>query len=862
MRELPMQSRVAGDYHTVADAPEPPSSKTVSERHKKICERAINQLQLAETAESQQRRREQEDLQFDRALPEDQWPEGIRSDRAGGFGPDGQTLGARPCLVINKLDQPVQQVINEARNARLGIHIKPKGDGANVEGAEIRQGLIRAIEMDSRAHIARLWALDRAVKCGRGCYRISKKYANDGDFDIDLVVDRILNQASVYLDPFAQQPDWSDGEWALITNDIPLEEYKRRYPDSPIGRLGGEELTGIGNRVPGWIGGSDVDGERTIRVAEYFYVEHTTRTLVLIPGIGKQWKDELKGVELPPDAKTRDVDVRDVKWCVINAEEVLDEEDWEGRYIPIIPVIGKEYNVDGDRCFKGVISNSKDAQRSYNYMRSAQVEAVGLAPKAPWIMAEGQDEGYEMMWDQSNTKNYTRLKYKLVDLNGKPISPPQRNVAEPAIQAISMAVTMADNDIKSTTGRYDASLGKPRSEQSGKAIESLKASGESTTSNYLENLTSVSMHYEAKILLDLMPFVYDRPGRIIRVLGEEVHEDRSVMINQPFVDGPNGQPMPAPPPGMQQRLGENGIPPKPPKEYNLKKGVYGVEVSVGRSFATQRDENAEMLRSIIESAPGLTPMLADLMVEQLDTPIARKAAERLRKLNPQLQDDTEVPPQVQAKMQALEEQQQQLTEALTAANDEIKSQHYKVDKEYDAKLKELETRIRVASIQAQTGMGTTQLKTQSDSQTTEMELIAKEELQRQELEAEARLQAEKLQHEGQMARADHSHEMGVKAGDHVSKQMEREGSEQHEARMKVGDALTQRMSQDADQQHERSTQRTDHEQQLKKDTFADARKHRHDTQMTKTTQQFQGKQADADRKVKEKTAKAKPKAKP
>lgn len=829
-----------------ADAPSKKEREAEKQRKKDLVEKATKCFQLTVTAEFDQRQREEEDLQFDRALPDDQWPQGIRTARAGGIQESGGTTAERPCLVINKLDQPVQQVINEARAARIGVKIKPKSDGASETGAEIRQGIYRTIEMESRAHIARLWALDRAVKCGRGAYRITKKYSNDGDFDQDIVIERILNQASVYLDPFAKEPDWSDGEWALITSDIPLEEYKRRYPDSRLNSISAEELESIGNKVPGWIGGSDTDGSRTIRVAEYFYIEHEERSLVFVPGMGKAWLDELPDdVALPPNAKVRSVDVRKVKWAVVNAEEVLEEEDWDGRYIPIIPVIGKEYNVSGERCWKGVISNSKDAQRSYNYMRSAQVEAVGLAPKAPWIMAEGQDEGYESMWDQSNTRNYTRLKYKPVDFMGKPLPPPQRNVAEPAIQAISMAVNMANEDIKSTTGRFDPSLGRQRADQSGKAINLLKESGESTTSNYLENLTSISMHYEAKVILDLMPYVYDREGRILRVLGEEEHEDQTVMINKPFVPGPNGQPMPAPPPGMMDRLGQlAGVKPKrDPKFYDLRNGQYSVEVSVGKSFPTQREENAEMLRAIIESAPGLTPMLADLMVEQLDTPIAKRAAERLRKMNPQAQDDEQqdIPPQLQAQMQQLQEQNQMLTETLQQQNEELKANKYKVDADYHARMAELQVRKEIALITAQAQVRNTETKAQTDEEIAQMKLradlvgdeadrIHDKELTAVQLSAKQQEQREKLGHDKQMKYADaitrrgemeagHRHDQEGRASDAWSRRMEQESGQQHERLTKAGDAMHDRRTQAADQDFQREDSEESRQHELRKTTL-------------------------------------------
>jgi hypothetical protein len=813
--------------------------KSERARKKELVELVVKRFQTATTAEYQQRQREDEDLKFDRALPADQWPEGIRTSRAGGVAETGGVVNERPCLVINKLDQPVQQVLNEARGARISVKIKPKSDGASQEGAEIRQALYRTIEQESRAQIARLWALDRAVKCGRGAYRVTTKYTNDGDFDQDIVIERILNQGSVYLDPYAHEPDWSDGEWAIITTDVPVDEYKRRYPKSKLNGISAEELESIGNKVPGWIGTTEEEGSKTIRIAEHFYVEHEDRELVFVPGQGKAWRDELpEKMPLPPNAVIRKIDVRRVRWCVVNAEEVLEEADWDGRFIPIIPVIGKEYNVDGDRCWKGVISNSKDAQRSYNYMRSAQVEAVGLAPKAPWIMAEGQDEGYETMWDQSNTKNYTRLKYKPVDFMGKPIPPPQRNVAEPAIQAISMAVNMASEDIKSTTGRFDPSLGRNRADQSGKAINLLKESGEATTSNYLENLTSISMHYEAKVILDLMPYVYDRPGRVLRVMGEEEHQDQTVMLNKPFVMGQNGQPQPAPPPGMMERLGQAvGIGPKKrdPRFLDLRNGEYSVEVSVGKSFPTQREENAEMLRSIIESAPGLTPMLADLMVEQLDTPIAKRAADRLRKLNPQIQEseqgEQELPPEVQQKMAAMEQQMTQMTEVLQQQNEEIKSNRYKVDKDYDAKLKELQVRREIAIITAQATVANTEKKTQTDEEIAGMKLqvgMASEERDREHesIEGERERRSKVLDNEltRQFKRSDEHDKMAHEAGmtaverqaareererDIEASREERDTTLQHERQMKFGDAMSRRSEQESQREHDRLTRAGD-----------------------------------------------------
>src|SRR5262245_22439543 len=220
-----------------------------SREERALLDQALERFRMAaEGGENEQRLRELDDLRFDRGHLEDQWPANVLKDRAGQIGVGGVTSGQRPCLVLSRLDQPIQQVINEARRARLGIDIKPRGKSASAAGATLRQGMIRAIEQDSRALNARLWALERAVKCGRGYYRVLKEYANDGDFDLDLVVAEIANQGSVYLDPYAGKQDGSDAEWGFITDDLPHQEFFRRFPKSKLSDPG--ILETIGNLFP------------------------------------------------------------------------------------------------------------------------------------------------------------------------------------------------------------------------------------------------------------------------------------------------------------------------------------------------------------------------------------------------------------------------------------------------------------------------------------------------------------------------------------------------------------------------------------------------------------------------------------
>lgn len=740
-RPLPLPKRldlVSEDkaLPTALSSSAPVDTKTRDERtDQDFIADALDRWQQTAEAERDQRAREKDDLKFDRALLEDHWPEDILRARRGGVGADGRPIPARPTLVINKLDQPVQQVINEARSARLGILIKAKGENATKDGAELRQGMIRAIEVDSNAPYARLWALERAVKCGRGYYRVVTEYANDGDFDLDILIEAIHNQGTVYLDPNAVKPDGSDAEFAFIVDDIPAAEYTRRYPKSKLARSKGGRNSDIelqsDTDVPaGWL-----EDDHT-RIAEYFYVEHETLTLyydvlletkgnkVIVDEQGNQFdtdfKPLLEPVEIPTLARKRDVDRRRVKRAVINAFEVLSRDDWPGRWIPIIPVLGKKYVVDGeDVTYKGMVGNAKDAARLYDYGVSSQAEAMGLTNKAPYILDPKQIAGWEPYWHQANVTNLPFLPAREYDDQGRKYSVPARNIVEPAMQGLVQITMQADADIKATTGRFDPSLGSMKTERSGKAIEALKAQGENSSSNYLDNLATVAMVHEARILLDLMPHIYDRPGRIIRLLGEEDTDERHVMLGKPFVLGPDGLPVEAPPlpprmpagppapagppmgppmpPGAPGPMpgalppgagpmpvgppsGPPPPPPEPPKVYSLEGGEYTVTITVGQSAKTQKEASAMMIQQVIEASDGqAAPFLLDLWAENAaDGIMAKKIAKRLRLANPALaqldENGQNAPPELLAQLQQMQQQLQQAQQAIATEQHKVEAQ--------------------------------------------------------------------------------------------------------------------------------------------------------------------------------------------
>ncbi|MBA3578943.1 MAG: hypothetical protein H0W42_03060 [Gemmatimonadaceae bacterium] len=694
-----------------------------SAKQREIVDEALERFKLVSELEDKQRKREVEDMKFDRGLLEDQWDAADLASR--------KELGY-PCLVVSKLEMPIAQVENEMREARLGVTVRPRGKKANQDGAEVRQGLYRAIEVDSRAHIAREWAAGRAMRCGRGFYRVVKVFNNDGDFDMDIGIKRILNQGSVYLDPWATEPDWSDGEWALITEDIPRARYARMYRNSDIDSL--EQMVAEGDKPPDWV------TDDHVRIAEYFRVSYVDRYLVFDPESKKS--QLLPAGQQPPDDldteagwRVRRVDQRKVEWYVINAAEVLDTETWEGRYIPIVPVIGKEHLVDGsERVWKGMISGGKDAQRMINYFKSLQVQAAHLTTRETYM---GDIRAFER-WEGHDAWKGIRILPINQEVNGVQIEKPDRMFKEPELQAITMVLRDLDHDIKSVTGRHSASLGEFGPDRSGKAIRELKAQGEQSTSGYLKNFAHISLTYEAKIILDLMRYVYDTE-RVIRIMGEQ-DKERTIMINGAFYETPDGpvpaadpetgipnEPPGAPPPGMLANMGTAMTgQPMPAKEapkltrYDLTQDEdYSFVVTVQPSHQTQRQEDASVYEAIIKADANLAKFIGPLWVKSLEGPAAQEAYNLLLKAIPELKAATdeeapEIPPEVQQQLQQSQQMIQELTQALEQKTQAEAANTQKLTMEATIKREELAGRQQIEAGKAQASVAEMQAKAESE----------------------------------------------------------------------------------------------------------------------------------------------------
>ena len=640
---------------------------------------------MAISAYSESREDEIDDLRFFAGSPDNhwQWPADVLATRGA---VQGQTINARPCLTINKLPQHVRQVTNDQRQNRPAIKIIPVDDKADTEVADIFDGLMRHIEYISDADVAYDTACENQVAYGEGYIRILTEYCDSDSFDQDIKIGRVRNSFSVYMDPTIQDPCGSDAKWCFITEDILKEDYERMFPDAnPISTL---QTLGVGDQsLSQWV------NEDTIRIAEYFYIEHEKKTLNLYPGNvslfeGTPEDKQMKLMGMKP-VRTRKADVQKVKWCKINGYEILEEQEWAGKFIPVVRVVGNEFEVDGRIYVSGLVRNAKDAQRMYNYWVSQEAEMLALAPKAPFIGYGGQFEGYEQQWKTANTQNWPYLEVNpdVTDGQGAVLPLPQRALPPMAQTGLIQAKMGASDDIKSTTGQYDSSLGATSNERSGRAILAREKQGDTGTYHYVDNLARAVRHIGRQIV-DMAPKIYDTQ-RIARIIGMD-GETKMAKID-PTQQEP-----------VRKIEDQNGI--VIDKIYNLGVGKYDVCVTTGPSYMTKRQESLDAMSQLLQGNPQLWAVAGDLFVKNMDWPGAQEMAKRFAKtIDPKLLSDDDKTPELQAaeqQIQAMGQEMEQMHQMLKNVQQSMEARDIAV-KEFDSQVKAYQAETqRISAVQA------------------------------------------------------------------------------------------------------------------------------------------------------------------
>lgn len=542
-------------------------------------------FELSIEADSENRVRSLDDVRFV-SVQGEQWDEYQKRKRK-----------TRPCYEFNRLRQHIRQVTGDQRQNRPQIKLRAVEQG-DKETADIMQGLIRNIESISNADKAYDTAFEWAVTGGYGLWRLKTEYNNNDSFEQDIKIQEVTNPFSVYFDPSAQEFDRRDAQYAFVITKIGKDEFKQKYPNDEL-----IDYTGANYDIQHWI------DDASVTLCEYWYKQYEDKNLLLLSNGNTVYEDEIpdrmvleaNGITV---LKERKVEVPKVKMALLTGEGVIEEADWAGRYIPIVPVYGDIVDIDGEFHYSGMVRFGKDAQRVYNYHRTTMIETIANAPKVPYLVTPEQIKGFEGLWKSANAENMPFLPYNPDPRAG---GMPQRSGGVEIPQALITASQYDAEDIKAVTGQFDASMGAGGNETSGRAILARQREGDTATYSYVDNL-SRAIRYTGEILVDLIPKIYDTE-RVVRILGIDGGE-KWVEINKIQLDQMTGQ-----------QIITNDI----------TGGKYDVSVNVGASYNTQRQEASEALLEMMGN-PMLAPVVADLLAKNLDIPNSDELEKRLRKI--------------------------------------------------------------------------------------------------------------------------------------------------------------------------------------------------------------------------------------
>jgi hypothetical protein len=675
----------------------------MNESDRKIVELALERFGQAEEAEAEFRRAFKEDLRF---VSDDQWDPLARQQR---------TESSRPCFTVDRINPALRQIVNEERQNRPSIEVLPKSDGADQTVANTIEGLIRHIEYDSKSDSQFDQAGWYAAAAGLGYLRIRNEYETDVSFDQKLLIESIPDPLSVFFDPNSVQPDGSDANWCFIVDRIPKDQFSRQYPEAKLTKdvesLGGWNNYNASNTQ--WI------DDKTVLLAEYYYRDWEPATLYQL--LDNNTGEVIVSLERPPQdlldtnmltiLNTRSTTTATIRWCLLTSTEILDRSTFAGKHIPVVRVVGEEYYVDGQRYICGAVRRARDAQKLLNWTTSLQAEIVDLNAKAPWIGAAGQFDTFEDNWRDANRKNFGYLEYNTTDVNGNPVGPPNRNAVEAPIAAVQATKMQSVEDIKAIFGIFDASLGAMGNETSGVAIAARKQQSGVSNYHYYDNLVR-AVRQIGKILVDVIPYYYDTK-RMIRVVK------------------PNGD---------NELVLINGVD-KQGRMIDFSQGEYDVVVSTGPGYSTRRQEMVEKAISLIQAYPQSAPLIADLVVNEMDFEGSKMIARRLRAAVPPeilLSSEEETGNDLEGQVQALTAQLKQAQQSLEALN----AHAAQVEQQLSAEKTEnilMKMKADVEVRKAELDQGVKMKGYELEEQRTELEFLIKEQeliIQRKQLELE------------------------------------------------------------------------------------------------------------------------------
>lgn len=454
----------------------------------------------------------------------------------------------RPRLEMNKIRLSVMRIINEKRQNPISVKFRSP-DGRDLDKfADTVAAIYRADEYDSNAEEARDIAYEEAVTGGFGAWRLYAHQEDPDEAEEEEEYERPQRicwepipdaDTSVYFDVNSKRMDKSDARYAFCLIPMSPEAFEREFPKAPAISSWPEATYSTG--VFDWV------KPDLVYVAEYYVVEETKEP-VQVWGLGIDGPEERHLASEVDDVFRAELEAQGMRLkrtikrerkrvhkYLLSGIGVLEDCGYiPGRHIPIIPVYGMRFYVQGvERC-SGHVRMAKDPQRLKNMQVSKLAEVASLSSVSKPVMSPEEIAGFEHMYETDNIKNWAYLlKNRVMDKEGNEVRLPmeytQPTQVPPALAAL-VQFTEADlQDILGNQGEADRMV----ANTSAAATELIQTRADSLFFLYHDNFRK-SVAREGVIYRDMARDLYVEEARRMKTMSADGEMD-STVINQPAI---------------------------------------------------------------------------------------------------------------------------------------------------------------------------------------------------------------------------------------------------------------------------------------------------------------------------------------
>lgn len=502
-------------------------------------------------------------------------------------GPLGEQFENKPRFEFNKVHLAVIRIVNEYRNNRVTVDFQPK-DGQPNDMADVCDGLYRADERRCTANEAYDNAFEEAAAGGFGAWRLRACYEDDDDEDNDhqrVSIEPIFDaDQCVFFDLGARRQDKADAKRCYVLTAYPRKAYIEEFDDDPTTWPKENTKSEFDWFTPG-----------LVYVCELFKVEEKSELVHWFAGILPEMPEKrVTQAELDAEPELLDeltamgwrkVRERRCKRRVVHKYIMSGGKMLEdcgvivGQHIPIVPIYGKRWVIDGvERCM-GHVRLAKDAQRLSNLLMSWLAEMAARFDVEKPILTPEQVVGHSTMWAQDNVEKFPYLLINPVtDENGQrqPAGPIGYTKAPNVPPAMAALAQLAEQALSDLLGNQQAGE-QLQPNMSGKAVELIQQRLDMQVFIYMSNFAKGAKRC-GEIWLSMMRDIAIEPERRMKTVDEQ-GQASSVVINKPTHDPETGEVS---------------------KENDFSQATFDVDADVGPSSTSRRSATVRAITGMMQ----------------------------------------------------------------------------------------------------------------------------------------------------------------------------------------------------------------------------------------------------------------------